>query len=468
MSRIKDSFSSRKFKGGAYATLVSVIMLAVLIVINLVVTELNVTKDMSADASYSILDSTKDYLAGIDDELTIYYLIPDGSSFKNFDLILDDFESTGKVKVVTKDPNKYPKFASQYTEENISAGSFIVVDESNGRSKYVDYQDIVITEFNYNTYQFDTVGIDLEGRLVSAISYVTTDKLPKMYILTGHGEQVPAANLAQGIAKENVTTEELSLLRTGLVPEDCDILLIYQPAYDMTEEEAAAIMGYIREGGNVIALTDISTPEQTNFVELLKEFGIGMTKNFVLEGDMDYMMMRTPYQIIPDILDHDITREVARSKPAVCPYANGLMILDDADETINFTGLLQTSSSAYAKTSLDPSTYEHEDGDDVGPFYVGLLAEQGTGKLAVYSCMYFLDDNILSYSSYANGDLFYNTLNYLADVDASVSIRSVSLQEEMITVNAAQGGLLAGIYMIIIPLAIIAAGIVVVVRRRRL
>lgn len=472
---IKASFTNRKFKGGAYATLISVVVIAVAIVVNLVVGELGLTADLTASGRYSLLDSTKEYIRSIGDKINIYYLIQDGDSFDYYDVdrFAEGFNNiSDKVQIVRKDPVRYPGFARSYTDEDISQYGMLVVNETNGRARYVDVYDYVQTEFSYSTYSYDVTGIDLEGQLVSALRYVMTEKLPMMYILEGHGEKTVTDTLASGIAKENVSTEELMLLIEGEVPADCEILMIYQPETDITEDELTLIEEYLVGGGNVLFIADLTTPTLPNLCRLLDYYGISLTEGYVLEGDSRHYMMRTPYQLVPDVEYHEITDGVADKRYALMPYATGIMIRDDIRSTISVNPILTTTSKAYAKPTLNITTYEKEDADYEGPFYLGVEMNETydgvTSRMVVYSCVYMLDDSLIAGGTYANGDLFYNTLNYLTDLDTSVSIRAVSLTEEYVTVTAAQGGTYAIFYILIVPLFFIVTGIIVTVRRRHL
>lgn len=475
MSKIKEQFASRKFKGGAYASVISVIVIAVILVINLVVGEFGITKDVTVDGKYSILDSTRTYLKGIRDDIKIYYLCEDDYEFQYYDLELffKDFNSANKkVQIVAKDPVKYPKFAEKYTDEEVNQYSFIVVDETNGRSKYVDVYDYILTEFNYNTYSYDLVGIDVEGQLVSAIGYVINEDVPRMYLLSGHGESEVSDTLASGIARENVETENLTLITEGEIPEDCDILMIYNPMYDLDEQEKELIEEYAAQGGNVLVICGIHTSDLPNMCSLLNDFGIELTEGYVLEGDSKHYMMRTPYQLVPTLKSHSITSELVDTKYVICPICAGMRKSDDISDTLTVHPLIITTDEAYSKIDINAQTYAFEDGDVKGPFYIGLEvidnSQDAAGRMIVYSTEFFLDDSLIGQGTYANGDIFYNTLNYMADIDTSVSIRSVSLAEEYITVNAGVGKIMGFIYMFLLPGIVLAAGIVVAVRRRRL
>ncbi len=52
-----------------------------------------------------------------------------------------------------------------------------------------------------------------------AIDYVTTEELPKIYILEGHGEAELPASFRDQIEKENMETESPLLLTLDAIPE---------------------------------------------------------------------------------------------------------------------------------------------------------------------------------------------------------------------------------------------------------
>ena len=72
-------------------------------------------------------------------------------------------EASDHIKVETKDPVVNPKFTSEYTDEEVSSNSLIVVCED--RSKVVDYNNIYESSIDYNTYSYTTSGFDGEGQI---------------------------------------------------------------------------------------------------------------------------------------------------------------------------------------------------------------------------------------------------------------------------------------------------------------
>ena len=59
---------------------------------------------------------------------------------------------------------------------------------SGEKSKVIDASDLYEYSVDYSTYTQTKSAYDGEGQLTSAISYVTSDNQPKVYVITGHGE----------------------------------------------------------------------------------------------------------------------------------------------------------------------------------------------------------------------------------------------------------------------------------------
>lgn len=469
--RVKASFGTRKFRGGAYATLLSVIAIALVIVVNLLVTKLDIQIDMTDDGKYSLNDETVKLLKEIDEEITIYYFVQSGEELTYFDRLFtkyDDYNS--KVKIEYKDPVLHPKFAAQYVDDTVSEQSFLVVNETTGRAKYVPYTEAVVSEFSYSTYSYQATGIALESALDAAIQYVTNDELPVVYNVTGHGESSISSTLGNLFEKSNITVNDVRLITESAVPEDCDVLFIYQPQSDYTTEEIDMIKAYLADGGYVVMILDYTTPELVNFNELLAYYGMDVHEGIVLEGSSKYYMFQAPYVVLPTVYSTDITDSVRGKKYVVAQLATGITMREDIRSTIDVEKLLCTSSDSYIKPTQS-ETLEKEEGDPAGPFCVGVKLTEAAGdketKIAVYSAKYFLEDTLIANSSYGNGDILINTINDFTEQENAVSVPAKSLSDPQLTVTSAEGNRIAVCVAVILPLCIIGVGIYVVVRRRK-
>lgn len=475
---MKTNLNTRKFKGGAYATTISAVMIAIVVIVNLMFGKLNITVDLTADGKYSLTEETITMLEKLEDEITFYYLAPVGEGIDMFDKILSQYEKYGdKVKLVNKDPVTNPKFASQYTEESVEQYSIIVVNETNGRSRYVPYSEMLVEEYgmDYTTYQYysEVTGLDMEGQLNSAIGYVTSEEIPTLYAATGHGMQALGTEVISMLEKANFQVKSgndaLDLMTTTELPEDCDVLLIQTPETDFTEDEVALLTEFMDNGGNLIFVVSYLNAEHPNFLGLLKNYGVELSGGLLMEESSRYYM-QAPYILLPTTVSHDITEDVSDSKYIVAQHSSALSFAEDAGEHLNQRAFLSTSSTAYEK-GLEAQSLYREDGDAAGTFYLGVYVEDTntTGEMAVFSSYYIFNEVYANNSTFANIDLLINSVNVLADVESNTAtVRTISLTEESyLMLSDAQINGIGLVTVILLPLMFLVTGIVWVVYRRK-
>ena len=188
--KIKDSMNKKYIKNGSYSVVISAVFVVIVLVVNMIVGSLPskyTEVDVSEQKLYSIGDDTKKFLKDLDKDVTIYQVVQSGSEDETIKKLLEKYEEgSDHIKVEQKDPVVNPKFTSEYTSDDVAANSLIVV--CGDRSKVVNYSSIYESSIDYNTYQSTTTGFDGEGQIDSAISYVTSEDLPVLYTLDGHGE----------------------------------------------------------------------------------------------------------------------------------------------------------------------------------------------------------------------------------------------------------------------------------------
>ncbi len=470
-SNIKSSFSGRKFRSGAYASLITAILLVMLLVINLIMTRTDLKIDLSTQNFYTLTEPTVKLVKGIDDDITIYYLVETGKETELFRRIAGKYASlSSHIEVVQKDPLLYPKFASQYVEDEVAPNSFLVVNKSDGRARYIAYEELLVREFSYDTFDYKTTGIDVEGKLTSALQYVSTEDVPVLYRTTGHTEKEIGEIFSSVMEKQNVTVKTTPTLTISSIPEDCDVLLINSPESDFSEDEITMIKDYMTGGGNVVLVVDYMAGNLPNLKAFLEYYGVEMKKGIVFEGDSNKHAQNTPHYLVPDILSHEITAgAIENGRYIIMPVSSGLQIIDNTRSSLTVKPLLKTSDKAYSKVGENWTTNDKEAGDIDGPFYLGLVATDTfkgvSSNLVVYSAEFIFDD--ASIQSFGNYDALTGTVNYLAGDAAPVSVRTRSLIPEALRLTQKQTNAWGAVVIFILPLFILSAGAVVCLRRRK-
>ena len=456
------------FKGGSYAIVLTCIVLALLVVVNLLAGALpaNLTKlDISSSKLYSITSNTKAVVNALEQDVTIYWIVQSGKEDDVIDNLLAKYESlSDHIEVVKRNPDVYPAFARQYTDETVSNNSLVVV--SGEKYRYVPYSDIYVSQGSAYSYSY-TTSFDGEGAITSAIDYVVSTQLPILYTLEGHGETALPDTFASQLEKENVETESLSLLNVDEIPEDAAALMIHAPASDISGEEAKMLSEYVKSGGKLLILAGpVADGELTNLYGILSDYGVSAVQGIVSESNRSHYAFQAPYVLLPDLGDSDITAPLAeKNYMAIVPIAAGLQISGDSA-----VSLLNTTDSAYSKIAgYQQTTYEKEDGDIDGPFSLGVdIQDHSSGRIMFFTSSYLLDDMYNAYSSGANNDMVMNALSALMGDRQAMSIRSKSLNYNYLTISESAASTIKLVMIGLVPLCYLAMGVVTVLEKRRM
>lgn len=470
------NFSKKHIKNGSYSMTMTVVFIAVVIVINMIVGELpsKYTEiDVSGQKLYSIGDETKELLSELEKDVTIYQIAQSGGEDEVITSLLKKYEDESEhIKVEQKDPVVNPKFASEYTTDNLSANSLIVT--CGDRSKVIDYNNMYESDIDYQTYSYQTTGFDGEGQITSAIGYVTSENLPILYTLTGHGETELGSTMKEGIEKANMEIKSLNLVSEGSVPEDADCLFIGSPSTDISSEEKDAILEYLENGGKAMIFSDYNENKMENFDEILANYGLERTEGIVFEGDSQHYAMQMPYYILPDVGSAEAVSGMSSDGYMVlAPFAQGIVQADDVRSTVVINSLLSTSDQAYSKSNLSSGSLEKEDGDTDGPFDVGVSVTENVDdketKLVYYSASSLLDSQVNQMVSGGNEKLVMESLKWMVDTEetVTVSIPSKSLQVSSLMIPGYDASFWKICVMGVIPGFFLVAGFVVWFKRRR-
>lgn len=475
--KFKETVNKKYLKNGSYSTIITVVFIAIIIVINMIVGKLpsKYTQfDISEQKLYSIGDQTEEMLKKLDKDVTIYQVAQSGSEDENISKLLQRYEDeSDHVKVELKDPVVNPKFVSDYTNTNLASNSLIVV--CGERNKIVNYNNIYESTIDYNTYSYQTTGFDGEGQITSAIAYVTSENLPVLYTLEGHGETELDSTIKEDIEKANMEIKSLNLLTEGSVPEDADCLLIESPTSDISEDERDAILKYLENGGKAMIFSDYTGEKLENFNAIMENYGVEAVDGLVFEGDSQHYAMQMPYYLVPNINSAEAVSDVASAGYYVlAPYAQGIQKLEDVRDTVTIESLLTTSDSAYAKSNMNSDTLEKESDDISGPFDLGVsitetLDDDRETKIVYYSTANLLDGQVNQMVSGGNEQLIMSSLSWMTDTEenTSVSIPSKSLEVSYLTLTAYDASFWKICTIGLIPGVFLIAGFVIWLKRRK-
>lgn len=471
----KKSGSKRALRAGSYSIIVTVVVLAIVVVLNMLVGQLPAMAtrwDLTPMQMLDFSEQTEKLVGGLQEQVTLYWLVQSGGENTYVEETLSRYSDlSDKLHVEKKDPVTNPSFASQYTSSTIYNNSVIVV--SGNRSKFVSATEIFVT--NQNLDGSVTQDYDGEAALTSAIDYVTNSDLPLVYITTGHGELAMEdvnEGLGSAIARQNIMTEKLNLLSVEEVPEDADCVFILSPTKDISTTEKEVLEAYLARGGHLLLMTDYTEEKMPNLTGLMSGYGVDLVDGIVIERNANNSLQNYPHYVIPTMPMHAITEPLINGNFfALMPMAQGLTVQQDLRDGLTVTQILRSTSDSYSKlAAYNMTTFEKEAGDIDGSFALAVAIEEpvagGDTRLVWYTTSAMMEASVDEMVAGSNTDLVLNALSWMTERENSISITPKNLTNTQLTMTATTVNLL-GTVMIAVPVLILAVGIVVMVRRKR-
>lgn len=461
---LKKLFSNTHFKQGTYSVGLTVIVLAIIIVLNLLLNQLpsNLKSiDMSDNKIYSIGDVSKEVVEGLDKDVTIYVVAEPDTIDKKIEQFVNNYAAMSKhIKVEVLDPVLHP---SVLTEYETTKNSLVVSCEETNKKTSIPFDDIILYNqqylYYYNTYVEES--FDGEGQLTSAIDYVTNEATNTIYTTEGHGEGDLSASVTDLIDKQNINLNSVNLLTEGKIPDDCDLLFLNAPTSDIADDEKTMITDFLNNGGNVLLMIGDTEKETPNLDTIMSEYGLEMVDGYI--ADMERYYQNSYFNIFPVLSSSSaITQDFTSKELALVSGARGMKQVDTSKESLTITPFLTTSENGYAITSSGQEQGEYV----LGATVVDQIDDEKEAKLIVTTVPSLIDESITgAFSNLMNLDIFMNAVTWYFDDVTNISIAAKSLD---ITYNTvANAGTWGSLFIFIIPVATIGLGFIIWLRRRK-
>lgn len=468
----------RRLKSASYSAAITVFVVAFIVVINMIVSMLPSTYtkfDFTEQGIYTLSEQTKSVAKDLKDDVTIYHVSQNENKDAGIVSVLERYQAlSSRIHVVDKDPAVYPKFTAQYTQDTLTDNSLIVTCGERSRvipCEELYYQEVIEETYDAQTGEYESEQyFNGEDMITSAIDYVTTEDLPKMYVITGHGEQA-VGSFTSEIQRENIMVEMLTLAQQKAIPEDTDCILMNAPTTDISKQEADMLTNYLDRGGKFFYISNLSKSATPNLDGVLSRYGIEIEAGFVCEGAGMYYG-NYPALIAPVYGSHAIVNPLAEHESVMMLAApQSIVIREDKPDTIEVTPLLKTSSKAYLKkmdadTDMSALSTVKEEGDKTGVMNVAVVAKRQKMEIVVATTYDLFSAESNESVSNANYDFLLNVTGHLCENDSMVSIRGKQLNSANLTVTSGHMVIWVMVLMVLIPVVCLVTGIIVWARRR--
>ncbi len=498
-----DNVRSRKLKYSSIAWAFVVLFVAGLVLVNALATVLTdrlyLKGDLTQQKLYEVSFETQDFLKSLTRNVEIIVLAteaemdsvkygPYGNAY-NLTFVreaLSKYEiiSNGRVTVRYVDPDLNGPLVQKYSDEATPLGRFSIVVDSGTR-----FRTLYITQL-YEFLAYDpggvgydtnvrTTGLQIEQQMVSAMTAVTSESLPRAVFTQGHNE--PAMNsFSKLLVNANYNVQNVNLTLEN-IPDDTKVLVINDPQMDFTLEEITKLENYLAGSGYVYVLMNASTREMPVLDRYLSEWGVQVDRKMIFDDTYE-----VAYAVMPEIFNTKLTvgLETAQQRPVMFgPPPVVSLWLDNKNGPRELMPLFITSQAAYAKPMSADEVLEdftRQPGDQAGPFIVGTLTEQTrtdssgnpyTSGVFVLPATFLSDEpnNVLANDNLLNRNLATRFIRYAAPDNIVVILpRSYDLDSYMLNMPTGTALIIFWALVIALPLGLLVMGFLVWRRRRRL
>lgn len=480
------NLKKQRFKYGTVATVFTVVVIAAIILLNVVVGLLTdyygINFDMTSEKRMTISQETVDIVKNLDREISINVVMTE-DEFRALTYgnemaeILKKYEvNSDKITVNFVDPLRNPTFTQTYEADiTLKKGDIIVQDETNeGNYTFIAKDDIY---YWYDDTHESISGVYIERRVTNALVTLTTDQenLPVAVVLYGHGEY--NTELYGTMLKEsNYKVVYINLMLDNL-PEETSLVVLSAPSKDYTEEEIDKLEAYLNTWNNFVFLHSSAITKLENLELLFREYGVAFEEAVVL--DSYYHVNSSRYNVIssvPSDVESELVTNLNSTQYVVMPYSRVMYPLWSEKNAMVSTSVLNTSGYSYGKV-VEPgvplASYEAEAGDLGGSFAsaIHIYRYSVEGKSTVERNLLFIssahvfDEAYVNTESYGNMQLFTNVFSQFNKANTTISVAAKRYEDPALTVT---GGARTGVLVLLclIPVAVLAMGIVVWQRRK--
>lgn len=441
---------SRQVKYGAYAGSYTLIVLAVLGLLNWLAKDHNKSFDSTTNKQFSLSDQTVKTVKGLSHDVNLTYF-DQQTRFSTARGLLDRYANlSSRLHVAYVDPDKKPDIAKASGFRTL--GSVIV---------------------QAGTRTEEALSLSEEGVTNAIVRSMKTGTKVVCFV-NGSGEATLEDNDRSGLSaakdqleKSTYKTQSISLVDNQKIPADCSAVIIAGPRRDYSEAAGAALKTYVADGGHLLIALDppISAQRGTESIgdapvlaKILQDWGVTANKDVIIDSRGQVMPMVSSYE------SHPIVRDLSHYA-TVFPLSRSLTLASGKGVEKLFSTSANTASTTNLKPPISP-----ESATGRGPFVLAAAGTVGTGakqgRFVVVGGSTWMTNSILTLSQLANRDLFLNTVNWLAADEDLISIRPKDPEDRRISLNGNQSLVLFLVSIVLLPMAVILTGIAAWWKRR--
>ncbi len=451
----------RSTKYGSNAFISVMLALVIIIAVNWVSNKRNYRKDLTEAQQFSLAYQTIKVLENLEKDIKLTCFFKTGAESVMRDVLKEYAYISPRISYTFIDPDKKPQIAKEYQLAALNT-TYI---EYGGKTKKIT-----------STREKD---------ITNALIKISRESRKTVYFTEGHGEKDPENQGPEGykfvkdrLENENYVIKKIFLAQQESFPDDCDVLVVAGPQKELFDPELNAISEYYDRGGSIIFLVD--PDPNPGMIEYLAKWGVQVGNNRII----DPSPMGQIYGTGPDMplvnrySSHEIVGPL-KGSATFYPACRSVELTTQKPGGMVGDVLGTTSGSSYGKVGFSENNFKYnEKTDKKGPLSMGVVVAKSLGKEGPDSDKILLGGKMIVFGdsdfacnrffkSSSNGDMFLNAVNWIAEEKDLIAIRPRNLENRTVEMTAGQTKIVMYL-LILLPMIVLCAGILVLLKRRNL
>ncbi|MFO7735068.1 MAG: GldG family protein [bacterium] len=401
-----------------------VILTAIIIFVNMLASEFFFRLDFTENKRYTISDSTKELLRGLDSSVTLKFYISEDLPTRVLPVerdIRDTLEEYrryggGNVQLSVLVPEKDEDIEQDAQKLGIQQAQVNVVGENRQEAQniymgismhYLDKSEVIPVVTNVNDLEYQLTSRILKLSVEDKKKIVFLDKTleypqgidpaMKQQLMQQMGPSHSINEDMRFIAKqlkEQYIVEEKAVKEGQSLPENTETLIINGPS-NLTEWEKYIIDQHLVAGGKVVLLKSamkiaqgaMAQADQLNYADLLASYGITINNNYVMDqnnysamipsGNSRYVMPFPLWvKVSPRQISEDLPETVRDVGALGFTFASSISI--NEKENLSYMAIVESSSESWTREGtvvIDPQNLEPSNSESTRPHKLAVLVQ---------------------------------------------------------------------------------------------
>jgi ABC-2 type transport system permease protein len=382
---------------------------------------------------------------------------------------------TFTIENLAENPGLAGKISNSLADVQVSNDSLIVYCIETDRARVLSGADYISQSFDTKMESYYISGVTYEKSLSEAIVFVSTQQLPILQVLNGHGElsQDETAALEELLIRYNYAFGRVDLQR-GDPLDPTSPLLILSPVKDLSDDEVKTINAYCTAGGSLLITRDYDhSLRLPNFEALYRIYGFELRQGMVIaheDAQGSYYESRAVLMPYMERTQPTLGMVAAGQTTLILAGCAAFQEPPEMNASLS-TQIVLRSGNAYLRRLDDQAAgIEEQPGDQSGIFPLALLAERvfedGThSKAFIIGNSSVFTDSWLQGNTYSS-EFLLNIVNYLdpgEPIQLAIAPKDAIRQPMRITSPS-----LINLLLWLPPATVLISGLVFLLKRKRL